>query len=195
MALFDKLKKKKDSSAGVEKCVVPNCPKCGGAINRGTQICTACGWDGSICPHAVGFNPQTQLYEKCDVKSGNNVCSENPYSYLFEDCPIYISSRRNTEQPASDGNSDSVTILTQYREGLRYLDSCGIFDETKLREFNRIIGNRFSEAEIQTQLANAQMMVGGMNALKELLHNSTLEGINAFEKVEQSGIDLSKYNI
>lgn len=85
-------------------------------------------------------------------------------------------------------------ILAKYRDGLGFLDSCGDFDEGKFREFNRIVGNRFSEADIRQQLDNGRML-GSMNEIKKLLRSSTVEAIETFEQLERDGIDLSKFNI
>ena len=41
-----------------------------------------------------------------------------------------------------------TSFLDKYRMGLSYLNECGAFDETKFREFNRITGSRFSDADI-----------------------------------------------
>ncbi len=83
-------------------------------------------------------------------------------------------------------------MLEQYRAGLSYLNRCGPFDEAKFREFNRITGEPFSEADIQTQLRNARGMIMGMEEVKNALHASMAEGIRTFEKLEQSGVDVSK---
>jgi hypothetical protein len=88
-----------------------------------------------------------------------------------------------------------ATILDKYRAGLSYLDGSGTFDEAGFREFNRITGNRFSNAEIENQLMNAKQMIRGMEDLKQVLRSSTVEAISVFEKVERNGIDLSKYDI
>ena len=82
-----------------------------------------------------------------------------------------------------------------YRAGLSYLDGCGAFDESKLREFSRITGNRFSEADIKNQLASAQQMLRGMEDLKQTLHSTMTEAVHTFEELEQKGIDLSKYKV
>ncbi|MFV0400028.1 MAG: DUF805 domain-containing protein [Oscillospiraceae bacterium] len=88
-----------------------------------------------------------------------------------------------------------VSILDQYRAGLSYLDSCGAFDEAKFREYNRISGNRFSEGNIQNQLSNARMMMGGMEDLRKILRTNMAEAIRTFEELERNGIDLSKYKL
>lgn len=38
-------------------------------------------------------------------------------------------------------------------------------------------------------------MIREMEDLKQTLHASMIEAIGAFEKLEQSGIDLSKYSV
>lgn len=86
-------------------------------------------------------------------------------------------------------------ILEQYRDGLAYLDSCGTFDEVKLREFNRITGNRFTEENIQNYIQSSKNMIKGMEGIKDILRDTMQEGISTFEKIVQSGIDLSKYDI
>ncbi|MCL2071930.1 MAG: hypothetical protein FWH07_06840 [Oscillospiraceae bacterium] len=89
----------------------------------------------------------------------------------------------------------SKTILDRYREALSYLDRCVTFDEAKFREFNRLTGNMFSEADVQNQLRNAQLMIGGMSELQKMLRSNMVEAISTFEKVERQGIDLSKYGL
>ena len=89
----------------------------------------------------------------------------------------------------------SAKILEQYREGLAYLDSCGPFDEAKFREFNRIIGNRFSENDIQSQLRNASMMTDGMEGVRAAVRSAVAEAIGTFEQLERQGIDLSQYDL
>ena len=92
-------------------------------------------------------------------------------------------------------NKKPTSILDKYRMGLSYLDECKTFDEAKFREFNRITGNRFSDADIETQLMNAKLMIKGMEDLKQILRSTTVEAISTFEEVERKGIDLSKYNV
>ena len=94
-----------------------------------------------------------------------------------------------------DGAAGPKNILERYRAGLSYLDGCSAFDEAKFREFNRITGNRFSEADIENQLKNAKMMIRGMEDLKQTLRSATVEGIRVFEDLERNGLDLSKYNV
>jgi hypothetical protein len=86
------------------------------------------------------------------------------------------------------------TILEQYREGLQYLNGCsGVFTEEQLREFNRIIGNRFPEAEIESLLSKSKLMLRGMDEIKKTLKDNMSEGIAVFEQLEKSGVDLSAY--
>lgn len=98
-------------------------------------------------------------------------------------------------QPARPSPAPGGSILTQYRAGLSYLDNCGAFDEAKFREFNRIAGSRFSESDIQTQLSNSRMMMGGMEDVRRALRSGMVEAIQAFEELERKGIDLSKYSL
>ncbi|MCL2652521.1 MAG: hypothetical protein FWD63_01860 [Propionibacteriaceae bacterium] len=105
-------------------------------------------------------------------------------------------------QPEMGAADDSIqvgdqpgSILDQYRAALAYLDSCETFDETALREFNRLSGSRFSEADMENQLGSAKLMLRGMDDLKQSLRSSTAEAIGVFEQLAQSGIDLSKYNL
>ncbi len=93
------------------------------------------------------------------------------------------------------GQGKKKNILEQYRDGLAYLDSCGTFDEVKLREFNCITGNRFSEADMQNYILSSKNMIKGMEGIKDILRDTMQEGISTFEKIVQSGIDLSKYDI
>ncbi|MCL2107677.1 MAG: hypothetical protein FWH26_11565 [Oscillospiraceae bacterium] len=89
------------------------------------------------------------------------------------------------------GSGKTTTILDRYREALSYLDRCGPFDEAKFREFNRLTGNMFSEADVQNQLRNAQLMIGGMAEVQKILRSNMVEAIGTFETLEQQGIDLS----
>jgi hypothetical protein len=100
---------------------------------------------------------------------------------------------KTSGQPQTKGSPKN--ILERYRMGLSYLDKCGAFDETKFLEYNRIIGNSFSDADIKKQLQNAQQMIRGMEDLKQTLRSTTIEAISTFAELEKSGIDLSKYNI
>jgi len=92
-------------------------------------------------------------------------------------------------------NIKKTSILDEYQAGLSYLDECGAFDESKFRKFNHIIGNRFSDADITTQLKNAELMIKGMEELKQLLRSNMVEGISTFEELERNGIDLSIYDV
>jgi hypothetical protein len=93
----------------------------------------------------------------------------------------------------TSGTSEK-NILEQYREGLQYLNDCsGVFTEADLREFNRIIGNRFPESHIASLLSDSKMMIRGMEDVKKLLKDNMSEGIAVFEQLEKSGIDLSAY--
>lgn len=98
-----------------------------------------------------------------------------------------------SSKPPAPANKPS--ILVRYRAALSYLDGCGNFDESKLRECNRISGDMFSESDIQNQLKSAQMMIRGMEEVKSVLRNSLVEAISVFEKLERQGIDLSKYDV
>jgi hypothetical protein len=88
-----------------------------------------------------------------------------------------------------------ASILDKYRAGLSYLDGSGTFDEAKFREFNRITGNRFSNADMEKQLMYAKQMIRGMEDLKQVLRSSTVEAIHTFEELERNGLDLSKYDV
>jgi hypothetical protein len=99
------------------------------------------------------------------------------------------------EETADSGDKKPASILDKYRMGLSYLDGCGAFDEAKFREFNRVTGNQFSDADMETQLGNARLMIGGMDNLKQILRSSMVEAISVFEEVERQGVDLSKYNL
>lgn len=200
MGIFDKLFKKNASAAPVQSNETFVCPACGAKTQGAQRRCANCGWDDTTCPYVTGFSAREQLLTKCRLKTGNNDCTENPYGLLFEDCPIYKnqqdSERRKAVEETVGGTSKKATsILDKYRAGLLYLDGCERFDEAEFRELNRIMGNRFSEADIRTQLVNAKSMMRGMDDLKKVLRSNIVEAIGTFEKLEQSGIDLSKYNI
>ena len=87
------------------------------------------------------------------------------------------------------------TILDQYRAGLSFLDSCGSFDEEKLREFNRITGKRFSEENIRNYVQASKDLITGMEGIRQTLRGSMKEAIGTFEQLEKNGIDLSKFDI
>lgn len=188
MGIFDELFKKKAPAAHVQPDEKFFCPVCG-AITQGAQRkCTNCSWDDSTCPYVTGFNNKEQLFKKCRLKTGNNDCSANPYGLLFEDCPIfksyrYYGGRKTAAETAGIGNKKVTSILDKYRAGLLYLDSCESFDEAKFRELNRIIGNQFSEADIKTQLGNAQLMLRGVDDLKKVLRSNIVEAIGTFEEI------------
>ncbi len=100
-----------------------------------------------------------------------------------------------SRKPKAEAAVKKTSILDKYRAGLQYLDSCGSFDEAKFREFNHITGDKFSEADIQTQLGNARLMMNGMDGVKQSLRSAMVEGISMFEEVERRGVDLSKYDV
>lgn len=197
MGIFDKLSKKKAPAALVQPDEEFFCPVCG-AVTQGVQRqCTNCSWNDLTCPYVIGFSNKEQLFKKCSLKTGNDDCSASPYGLLFEDCPVYKSHpydgrRKANAEPAGSGNEKETSILVKYRAGLLYLDRCERFDEAEFRELNRMIGDRFSEADIKTQLGNAQLMMGGMDDLKKILRSNIVEAIHVFEKVERNGIDLPK---
>ena len=115
------------------------------------------------------------------------------YSKLSQKLPQLFSDQLTTTHVPE--NIKKTNILDEYRAGLSYLDECGAFDEAKFRKFNHIIGNRFSEADITNQLKNAELMIKGMEDLKQLLRSNMVEGISTFEELKRNGIDLSKYDV
>jgi hypothetical protein len=102
--------------------------------------------------------------------------------------------KSNNGCEVTNSNKKPTSILDKYRAGLSYLNGCGTFDEVKFREFNRITGNKFSEADMQNQLRNAELMIRGMEDLKQTLRSTMVEAVRVFEEVERKGIDLSKYS-
>ncbi len=106
--------------------------------------------------------------------------------------PFASSAPAQRSQPAAASNRPN--ILERYRAARTYLTICGSYNEEKFREMNRLTGNMFSEEDIQKQLAQSKMMIGGMDALKKLHYDSLTEAIATFEEVEAAGIDLSKYD-
>jgi len=110
--------------------------------------------------------------------------------YIF-----WIMPEKKKQKKLRDLIPKKARILEEYRAGLSYLDECGAFDEAKFREFNRITGNRFSNADIENQLRNAKLMIGGMENVKQTLRSSMVEAIGIFEEMERNGIDLSNYNV
>ena len=96
---------------------------------------------------------------------------------------------------AKSYSSGDVSILNKYRAGLSYLEGCGEFDEAKFRELNSIIGNKYSEADIENQLNNAKLLVNGMADLMQVTRSTLVEAIGVFEDIEQKGVDLSSYKV
>lgn len=110
--------------------------------------------------------------------------------------PFASSASASSSQPVTvTAASNQPNILQRYRAARAYLDSCGTYDEEKFREMNRITGNMFSEEDIRKQLAESEMMIDGMEALKKIHCDSLTEAIAVFEQVEAKGIDLSKLNV
>ena len=107
----------------------------------------------------------------------------------------FLKKKRDDGVGLNKDNKKPASILDKYRAGLSYLDGCGAFDEAKYREFNRITGNRFSDVEIANQLRSAELMIRGMEDLKQTLRSTMVEAIHVFEEVERKGIDLSKYSV
>jgi hypothetical protein len=68
--------------------------------------------------------------------------------------------------------------VVDYKRALAYLDTCGLFNEQKLRETNRLSGNVMSESDIQMMLGQAQMIMpkatepGGMESIKATIRDS-----------------------
>jgi hypothetical protein len=123
---------------------------------------------------------------------------ENNITFVRKDKQWYFIKRSCSMEFVSDfapptAGGGEKNILESYREGLQYLNDCEAFTEENLREFNRIIGNRFTEELIAKYLSDAKMLVGGMEDLKKIMKDNITEGIAVFEEVERQGIDLSAY--
>lgn len=88
-----------------------------------------------------------------------------------------------------------MNIIERYRAALGYLYKCEHFSETELREVNRIAGNIFSEEDIQKYLLNATMLFDGMDGIKGILIDNLKKGIQTFEQLQQSGVDLNSIDI
>ena len=144
--------------------------------------------------HITEYGPRKKVIEVDDGQKVSVVFENRKFNVSFSEKDYDYACSKNTAQSKNSGAAPK-SILDKYREGLVYLESCTLFGETEFREFNRIIGERFSEADIQTQLANSKMMIAGMDELKGILKQNMIESIKTFEKLEQSGIDLSQYNI
>jgi hypothetical protein len=82
----------------------------------------------------------------------------------------------------------------KYRKALTYLDSCGPFNEEKLREANRIAGDTLTEADIQRFVRTAPLIMasggkkGGMESVREELRKSLVEGIEVFGSLADAGV-------
>jgi hypothetical protein len=91
------------------------------------------------------------------------------------------------KKQSRDGRAAKPSQLAQwYREGLSYLDRCGTLDEAKLKELNTIIGDMFSESQIQNFIAQSAFMLptggdhGGMDSVKNLIRETLKQGISTF---------------
>ena len=89
---------------------------------------------------------------------------------------IFFYHRRADEVSADSLNLTG--ILDAYRASLSYLVGCTEFNEAAFQEFNRILGNRFSDEDIETQIRNVQLMIRGMEDLKQVLRSSTVFNIS-----------------
>jgi hypothetical protein len=73
-----------------------------------------------------------------------------------------------------------------YRKAVKYLDSCGPFNEEKLREANRIAGNPLTEDDVHRFVQTAPSMLstggkrGGMEGVRDEMRKSLTEGIAVF---------------
>lgn len=104
------------------------------------------------------------------------------------------SSAASKVSPAQ-GTPSRPNIMERYLKALAYLTGCGSFDEAQFREMNRIAGGIFTEEEMQKQISQANMTIGGMDGLKLILIKTLNEAIDTFRKVQAAGIDLSKYDV
>ena len=81
-----------------------------------------------------------------------------------------------------------------YRQALDYLDGCPNFNESQLREANRIAGSPLMEEDIQRFLRTAGDILpnsrnpGGMAFVKEELRKSLAEGIEVFGSLGGAGV-------
>lgn len=91
-------------------------------------------------------------------------------------------------------NLSPSQLAKKYRQALAYLDSCGEFNEQKLREVNHIAGGQLTEADIQDFLQKAPLIMsydgqsGGMEGVREELRKSYMEGVVVFGSLGDVGI-------
>ena len=81
-----------------------------------------------------------------------------------------------------------------YRRAVDYLNRCSNFNESNLREANRIAGSPLLEEDVQRFLLTAPDILsdssgpGGMEYVKRELRKTFGEGITVFESLEGAGI-------
>jgi len=74
-----------------------------------------------------------------------------------------------------------ANLISNYRQALAYLDTCGPFNEEKLREANRIAGNPNPEEDIQRLVRLAPMTFDGMEGVRIKMRDSFEQGIKLLE--------------
>src|SRR5262249_51336435 len=81
-----------------------------------------------------------------------------------------------------------------YRRALDYLNRCTTFNESSLREANKIAGSPLTEEDIRRFLRNAADVLpssrspGGMAFVKEEMRKSLAEGIEVFGSLGAAGV-------
>ena len=71
----------------------------------------------------------------------------------------------------------------KYKRSLKYLDSCTHFSYKDLVKTNKIAGNVMSESELRRMWKMSKKTFEGTEGHKQILRNTLIEGINAFESV------------
>ena len=91
--------------------------------------------------------------------------------------------------PQSGVKDEVKQRISQYEKGLKFLQKCGTFDLKKFRELNGIIGNMYSEADMERQLEDFKSVIplhgrrGGPDGLKDLLMDTLNKGISTFSEL------------
>lgn len=142
-----------------------------------------------------GIYKYVQYKKSDDYKQKKKEEDERVKQLVGRVSPPTVHSAARTDTTPAQSTPGRPNIMERYLKALAYLTGCGPFDETKFREMNRLAGGIFTEEEMQKQIAQANMTIGGMDGLKIILIKTLTEAIDTFRKVQAAGIDLSKYDV
>jgi hypothetical protein len=71
----------------------------------------------------------------------------------------------------------------KYKKALKYLDGCKKFTYEDLIETNRLAGNAMTEEELRRMWDMSEQTIAGAEGYRQILRNTLIEGINAFERI------------